>query len=330
MAEKKVRMADIAQKLGVSIVSVSKAMAGKDGVSEETRKKIMETAREMGYVAPGSSRADGGSSGNIGILVADRFFSDNAFYSNLYRTVLMKSNSAGYSALLEIVSPEDERSCVMPAIIQAKKVDGLIFMGELGRNYMHAAVQSGLPYVLLDFYDEEFGGDSIISDSVNGSYRLTSHLLQTGRNRIAFVGSVFATSSIMDRYLGYVKALVRAGHSIRQDWRLEDRDETGRFVSIKLPSDMPQAFVCSCDEVAFNLTEQLKREGYVVPRDVAVTGYDDYRFSQISAPPLTTYRVNVEGMGTAVISLLLRKMRSKRTIRGNTVISGEFIRRKST
>ena len=69
--------------------------------------------------------------------------------------------------------------------------------------------------------------DCVLSDNTSGSYMLTEHLIATGRKSIGFVGSVQSTSSIMDRYLGYVKAMLRAGLPIRDDWRLEDRDDRG-------------------------------------------------------------------------------------------------------
>ena len=81
---KAVRMADIAKRLGISTVSVSKGLAGKDGVSEAMRAKILATAEEMGYQPPARTHAPAGGE-SIGILVADRFFNENAFYSNLYR-----------------------------------------------------------------------------------------------------------------------------------------------------------------------------------------------------------------------------------------------------
>ncbi|MGN1025203.1 MAG: LacI family DNA-binding transcriptional regulator [Faecousia sp.] len=327
--EKKVRMADIAQRLGISIVSVSKGLAGKDGVSPEMRAKIIATAQEMGYVLPQAKEEEKKLLGNIGILVADRFVADNAFYPNLYRQVLVRCNEAGFSAMLEIVSPEAERGCVLPAMIQGKKVDGLIFMGELNRGYLRMVMQAGLPYMLLDFYDDALDADSVTSDNVTGGYRLTSHLLQTGRRDIAFVGSIFATSSIMDRYLGYYKALIRAGITPQKEWRLEDRDGDGMFIPLELPEHMPQAFVCNCDEVGYNLVELLKRKGYRVPQDVAVTGYDDYQFAQICDPQLTTYRVDVEGMGRMVVAQLIRKINGKRVTGGN-VVRGTFVKRQST
>ena len=326
----KIRMADIAEKLGISIVSVSKALSGKDGVSEETRMRILSTAKQMGYVSPSDKRKKEKRSGNIGIIVADRFFSDNAFYSNLFRTMLIKSTAAGYPALLEIVSSDDERSCNLPRMLLEKKVDGLVFMGEISRTYYRAATHSGIPAVMLDFFDDSIGENSVISDNVSGAYRLTRHLLDTGRRNIGFVGNICYTSSIMDRYLGYVKALRLAGITPRDDWQINDRDLEGRYIPLKLPEEMPEAFVCNCDEVAYNLVEKLKREGYDVPRRVAVTGYDDYMFSQVCDPPLTTYRVDVESMASSVVVTLIRKIRGKSTLNNNIVIKGCFVRRKST
>lgn len=328
--EKKIRMADIAERLNISVVSVSKGLAGKEGVSEEMREKIVAVAAEMGYVTPESKRQVDTPAGNIGVLVADRFFADNAFYPNLYRQVLVRCNEAGYSVVLEIVSHESESDCTIPAMIQKKKVDGVIFMGELHRDYLKAIMQLKLPYIFLDFYGEDLPADSVVSDNVTGGFQLTTHLLERGKTEIGFVGSIFATSSIMDRYLGYTKALLKAGIKPRDEWRLEDRDAFGEFIPLELPEHMPQAFVCNCDEVAYNMVALLKREGYRVPEDIAVTGYDDYRFSQICDPQLTTYRVNIEDMGRLAASRILRKINKKRIIVCNNEVRGTLIERNST
>ena len=331
--EKKIRMADIAEELGISVVSVSKALAGKDGVSEEMREKILELAKEMGYVPLRSKPQKENitvESGNIGILVADRFFADSTFYSNLHRQLLMKCNDIGFSALLEIVSDEAERNCTLPAMVAGAKVDGIIFMGEISREYLKKVTLSGLPYMLLDFYDEALDADGVTSDNVTGGYCLTKHIIEKGRKEIGFVGSIHATSSIMDRFLGYTKALLRAGEHVNMEWVLEDRDEKGNFLPIQLPDRMPQAFICSCDEVAYNLVETLKKAGYRVPEDVAVAGYDDFRYAQICAPQLTTYRVNVEEMGRMAVNQMVYRIRGKHIARGNIVVKGKFVQRQST
>ncbi len=330
--DKKVRMADIGKRLGVSVVSVSKALSGKDGVSEQTRERIIETAREMGYV-PLRNRerpVEQSSSGNIGILVADQFFADNTFYSNLYRNLVNRCSECGYSTLLELVSPEAETRRSLPVMIQRKKVDGLIFMGEIDRDYLRMVSGCGLPYVLLDFYDEDLEVCSVTSDNVTGGYRLTKHLLDTGRDRIAFVGSVLSTSSIMDRFLGYCKALYRAEIPLRADWIIEDRQGVTAFIPLTLPEDMPQAFVCNCDETALRLIDVLAKAGYRVPEDIAVAGYDDYHQERPGVPPLTTYRVNTKKMGRIAVDQLICQINDEGAVAENIVVSGRVIRRRST
>ena len=329
---KQVRMADIAEKLGVSIVSVSKALAGKEGVGEEMRAKILETAKELGYQAPAAkaAKARAGEGKIIGVVVADHFFNENTFYSNLYRALLQRSAPQGISVAMEIVSPQAEYACTMPTFLVNRKVDGLIFMGEINRRYLSTAAQSGLPFLLLDFYDDAIAADCVLSDNVSGEYQLTEHLLKTGRRKIAFVGSVCSTSSIMDRYLGYTKALLRAGIEPRADWRIEDRDENGIFIPLQLPAEMPEAFVCSCDEVAYNLVETLRRAGYRVPQDVVVAGYDDFRYSTICNPPLSSYRVDVDAMAAAAVAQMSRKMAHKPAIAPTIMVPGALVLREST
>lgn len=330
--DKKVRMADIAEQLGISVVSVSKALSGKEGVSDETRAKVLELARQMDYV-PLRSKENVVSqvhSGNIGILMADLFFEDNTFYSNMYRQLVKCCNENGYSVMLELVTAEAEANRIVPAMIQGRKVDGLIFMGEFRQEYILAVIQCKLPHILLDSYHEDLEADSITSDNVTGGYRLTKHLLQSGRTKIGFVGSILSTSSIMDRFLGYSKALLQAGIEVRMDWVLEDRIGKTSPIVPKLPEDMPEAFVCSCDDTAYTVVELLKRRGYRIPADVAVAGYDDYHIAQFCSPQLTTYRVNAQDMARHAVAQLIRRIKKKPITHGNMVVCGEVVLREST
>ena len=307
---KPVRMADIAEKLDISVVSVSKALSGKPGVSEEMRAKIVALAKQLGYEGT-KIHSELAGTGNIGVLVSDRFFAENAFYSSLYRALVLKSGNEGFTCMAEIVTPEAEQGAVLPALVAGRKVDGIIFMGNLDPAYLSNVEASGLPYLMLDFQLPGRACDCVISDNMDGGFALTEHLLRLGRRQIGFVGSIRATSSIMDRYLGYQKALRLAGLTPREEWLLEDRDADGAFLPIRLPENLPEAFLCSCDEVAYNLVTALRQSGRRVPEDVAVCGYDDFRFATLCQPPLTTYRVNAEQMASAVVGWLARKIRQE-------------------
>lgn len=323
-------MADIAEKLGISIVSVSKGLSGKDGVSEEMRAKIIATAKELGYEPPAQRTAAQERTQNIGILVADYFFEDSAFYSGLYRALVKQLTALGYSCMMELVSLESEQACILPNLVTQNKVDALIFMGELEHNYLKAIIDCGLPHVLLDFYDSGLDSDYVVGNNISGSYVLTKHLLETGRKRVGFVGSITATSSIMNRYLGYCRALLQAGIEPNPAWRIEDRGADNKLGLLTLPETMPEAFVCNNDEVAFRMVECLNQAGYSVPEDVAVAGYDDYRYSTMCRPQLTTYHVNIEGMAAAAVDCIQRKLSNQPSMGPVHIVSGTFIKRDST
>jgi LacI family transcriptional regulator len=327
---KNITMHDIALELDVSTVTVSKALSGKEGVSEEVREKIKMKAEEMGYRYNSLAKAmKEGSSYNVGILVAEHFFSSNAFYSDLYKKTVMELNKTSYSGILEIVSEEDEQMGNMPNIVINNKVDGIIIMGQVSKNYIDRIDETGIPYIFLDFYDEHSSIGSVVSDNTYGSYLLTNYLVSMGHKEIAFIGNISATSSILDRYLGYYKSLLLNKIELTKEWIISDRDEGGRYIDIELPVKMPTAFVCNCDEVAYNVVNKLKEKGYRIPEDVSVVGFDDYIYSTICNPQLTTFRVDMEAMGEIAVDAISKKMNDLDYTMGRKVVSGKLIIRDS-
>ncbi|MDY5558395.1 MAG: LacI family DNA-binding transcriptional regulator [Candidatus Heritagella sp.] len=329
--KKNVRMADIAEKLGTSTVTVSNALAGRPGVGDHLRQKILATAREMEYT-PRVHTTPGGKTGAgvIAVLVSGRFSLENTFYSQLYRSFSMACSQKGFSTTLTVLSREEEREARLPKAAGEAEADGLLMLGQMDARFLRAAAGGGKPCLLLDFYGEELDLPCVLSDNQTGGYRLTRHLLQNGCCQIGFVGSILATTSIMDRYLGCCKALLSAGISPRPEWLLPDRDENGNLIPLSLPEKLPQAFVCSCDEVAGTLIQALQQRGLRVPRDIRIAGYDDYRFARLCTPPLTSYRVDIDGMAGRAASLLIRRIRGKPVAAGQTVVPGALVIRDST
>ena len=305
---KDVTMRDIARKLNLSAVSVSKAISGKEGVSDSVRDLILTTAAEMGYKY---TSAPGGKSAhyNVGVLVAQTFISDSAFYSKLFQNIAIEFGKTGHSCTLEILSHRDEKDGTLPMSVTEGQLDGVIALGPLTEPCMKSILSLDIPCVFTDNYAPDDNLDSVVSDNVYGSHMLTNYLIKKGHKKIAFVGTVNATNSIMDRYLGYLKGLMQNGMSVRDDYILPDRDENGYIQDIKIPEDMPDAFVCNCDEVAYHLLRQLTDKGLNVPDDVSVVGFDDYIFATISKPPLTTFKVNMEEMSKSAVSLMIDKIK---------------------
>lgn len=335
MTKKSVTMSDIAKEMGVSTVTVSKALGDRDGVSAELRERIKRKATEMGYrIHAGVHGAKDGLTYNIGIIVAKHFISDaSSFYWIVYRYIVELLQKQNYYGMLEVVGDkgfgeEDE----IPNSVLDKKVDGIIVLGQLSERYIDKLMaRSGdLPFVFLDFYGSREDTDAVLSDSFYGSYMLTSHLIENGHRRIGFLGSIGSTGSIQDRYLGYYKALLENRIPLRTEWIISDRsNESDIYPEFKLPADMPTAFVCNCDEAAYKLVNQLKNMGVSVPDDVSVVGYDNHIYSTICTPRLTTIDVNSHVMSAEAVEIILHKIRDAGYRRGRTLVTGKLIRRES-
>ena len=327
---KSVTMRDIADALDVSAVTVSKALADKEGVSDEVKLKIKKKAQEMGYRYNLSSKFTKESlKYNIGIIVSEQFFEDNSFYASLYRELMMKLSNTNYCGILEIISKESERICKVPNIFENNKVDGIILMGQLEDNYVKNIATLDVPYMLLDFYREIDPVGAIVTDNTIGCYKLTNYLISMGHRDIAFVGNIHSTTSIIDRYLGMIKSLLEHNRPINSYWLIADRDESGSFIDLKLPDKMPTAFVCNCDEIAFLLIKKLKSIGYKIPEDLSVVGFDDYIYATICDPKLTTYRVDLKEMAEATVYSLINKIQNPDYILSKKIIAGDIVIRDS-
>jgi LacI family transcriptional regulator len=326
---KSVTMGDVAKELGVSTVSVSKALTGKDGVSDAVRKMIIKKADEMGYRYTGSKKENTAERHNIGIFVSERFITKDAYYSRLYEKTMMLMSEQKQMGMLEIIRRETEKEVQPPALISSNQIEGAIVLGQMSKEYLRMLKGYKIPFLFMDFYDEDIIEDSVISDSVFGSDILTNYLINKGHKKIAFVGSIGSTSSIMDRYIGYYRAMLKAGLAIKEEWRIEDRSEEGDKIELNLPSDFPTAFVCNSDSAAFDLVKRLQKDGYCVPEDISVVAFDNFIYAEMSSPKITTYGVDTDALANTAIRIILGKIADPEYSVGRVLVPGSLIERKS-
>ena len=257
---KKVKLEDIAEKVGVSIVTVSNALKGKKGVGEELREKISRTAKEMGYQSAPREKKNGVSY-IIGVVVAERYVKEfPSFYMDIYQRIAGEAVKKGHLTVLEVVTPEKENLDRPFEPFLEKKTAGLLLIGELKKEYIQAIrANYDIPVVCVDYYDVYEDMDYIITDGFGGMTQMTEFLLEQGHRDLMFVGTPTATKNITDRYLGYCKALEKAGIKKAQAQVLPDRDfVNGDYrIDIELPERLPEAFVCNCDKTAAILIEKL-------------------------------------------------------------------------
>jgi len=329
--KRNVTMRDIAEKLNVSSVTVSKALNDKEGVSEELRERIKEVAEAMGYRinAAAKSMRDGHSY-NVGVIIPERFAGmAQSFYLQMYQYISMALERYNYSGIMHLLTSEDEENNRLPKIYYEKKVDGFIVLGQTHKGYLKAIKNANLPIVFLDFYDEFDDVDSVITDNFFGAYELTNYLIRQGHQEIGFIGNLYSTSSIQDRFLGYYKSLLEHNLKIDENNIVDDRDEKGAYIEIDLPRKLPSAFVCNCDQVAHNLIRKLKEEGFNVPEDCSVVGFDNDIYATITEPNLTTVEVDVEEMANTAVRFIVEKLKDPTVNYGRVSVKGNIIYRDS-
>ncbi len=328
----RVRLSDIAKKMNVSIVTVSKALADKDGVSDELRREIKELAAAMGYRKKShlGLRCGEHATGNIGIIIPEHFFErSTSFYWTLYNALSRELLANGFYAIMEQLSDKDESDLIMPRVVQDKKVDGIILLGQTSSSYAHYFARRHKHFIFLDFYTGEEDTDAVVTDNFFSEYKMTRYLIAQGHRDIRFVGNFNATTSITDRFMGFMKAMLENGLPVSVDDIINDRNQKGLYEAIQLPQHMPTAFVCNCDETAVRLIEVLRKNGYEVPRDISVVGFDNFVSSGTSVPALTTVGIAPDALARAAVELLLKKISGQPYTHGQTVISGNLIIRDS-
>lgn len=329
MAKKNITISDIARACGTSSVTVSKALGGKSGVGDALREKIRAAAEEMGYIPTKQSAPR--ACGNVGVLIHEKFINLNgSFYWALYNNILQRLKSMNISCIQENITLEEERSCRLPNMVAGGKTDGIISLGQLREEYVSALKKHNPAIVLLDYYIPDAEIDSVITNGYVGGYKLTKHLISKGHTEIGYVGTRTATTSIFDRYMGYMKAMIESGLPVDDSWTIRDREPDGaQFDSIEFPEKLPTAFVCNCDETAFTVIRSLKARGLSVPEDISVVGYDNFLISEISDPPITTIDVDAKYMAELAVNTLFGRLESPAMPARQLVIDGRLVEKGS-
>ncbi len=320
-------MKDIADELNITVMSVSKALSGKEGVSSELRARIISKAEELGYKK--GSQAKETKSKNIGILVAERSLNANATFMSIQQSLITQLSKLDYYGLTEIIPEETEHLLLEPKLLKDKKIDGFIILGQMKKEYLDFLKASNLPKVLMtfEFADETDGG--IVCDNIYFGYTLTQYLYDKGYKKIGFVGNPLFDATVMDRYLGYHKAVLLNNQKSNPDYIIEDVSRDGEEQGLFIPEDVPDAFICNDCRVAYKLIHQLEGMEFDVPEDIAVAAFDDGIYADFGIPKLTTFSVDYDEMARMAAESILSKIQYPSIRLGKKIILGKVIERES-
>ena len=265
----------------------------------------------------------------VGVVIPEKFMNPNgSFYWALYNDIVKIFMQHGYYCIIEIITEEDEQKLVMPKLINDGTASALISLGQLSYDYVVELRRNVPAMILLDYYIHGLDIDSVTTDGYSGGYELTSYLIGMGHRDIGYIGTVKATSSIFDRYMGYMKAMIDAGLDVNKQWTLDDRDNRD-FIRIAFPDKLPTAFVCNCDEAAYLTIKQLEEKGIRVPEDISVVGYDNYLISEVTKPAITTIDVDSRRMADKSVKLLISRIEDPCRASSMLKINGALIEKES-
>ncbi|WP_095013093.1 LacI family DNA-binding transcriptional regulator [Tsuneonella mangrovi] len=310
MGRGRVTSIDVAEAAGVSQSTVSRALAGSPAITPETRMRVEQAARDLGYhIDARAARLRSGRTGTLAIVVVGRSGYDptrvSAFHYALLGSTCAAAADRGYQSLVSFQSEDEHYSWNFVASGQA---DGLVVMGTSVNRAAWADLEEAGPQGPCVFWGAPFDdGRWVRAENRAGARIAVERLLAAGYRRIAFVGTVDAIHpQFAERYAGYRDALVAAGLEPAEPYRADgdDRVEAGRRAAADLLAqrDRPDGIFAANDALALGVLEQLGRDGIIVPDDVGVVGFDGLAAGEHAHPPLTTIEPDFAEAGRVLVA----------------------------
>jgi len=327
-----VRLRDIAEQIGVSVNTVSRALTGKPDVNPETRARIAALAAQLGYTPNFLARSLlRGRSHTIGLVVTD---CTDPFYATLIRAAEHALSQGGFGLLLATSNESSGKEKQALDMLRERRVDGLLFTPvDVGAPHVREALASDLPIVLLSRRPAGHPGPFIGIDNQAGAVLLIRHLLDLGHRRIAHVTRSDRASSAGERLAGYRAALEAAGiaPSDALVHQAEPNVAGGRGAAEWLMAldPRPTAVFTYNDAQAVGLILAAQAAGLRVPQDLSVAGFDDIELSSLIQPRLTTVAQPIEEIGSRGARMVIGMIQGKPSTRP-VVLTPVLVAREST
>lgn len=332
---KNVTLREVANEAGVSMMSVSKALNNKEGLSKETRKRILEVASRLGYRQNQvASSLRTGETRTIGVVLSD---SAESVVARILRGIQDEARINNYSIITTNTDkqPELEYEAILSLI--EKRIDGIILVAP--KCYTEERINwikgFGIATVIAMRHGEngENAADAVLNDNFNGGYEIVIHLLNKGCRRLAFLRLKNSLSS-RERCKGCESAL----REFKLDWNdftsleVEPSVEAGMEAAKKLLKQpvRPDAIVCGCDTVAIGVIEVLHAAKVKIPKEVCVTGYDGIEFCAYLKTPLTTMVQPFYEIGTNSVQVLLDRINYPNSPMREIILKSKLVAREST
>lgn len=307
----RITMAQVAREAHVSLMTVSRVINDKEGVSPATRERVQAVIEQLGYRPSDIARGlVTKRTGTLGLVMPDVA---NLFFAEVARGAEHVAYDAGYNIFLCNTGEDIQRELEMLQSLEEKRVDGIVLCSSrLEEAVLEEAVASHPAVVLLSRKIESNDVGSVVINDLVGGRMATEHLLQAGHRAIGFLAGPPISESGRARAESYRATLTTAGVTFNPDWTCHCIPTVvgGRERARELLTANPEltALFCHNDLIAIGALQACADLGRAVPADVAVVGYDDIPMAALVSPSLTTCRVPRYEMGAQAMQLLLAKI----------------------
>ncbi len=332
---------EVARRAGVSLGTVSNVLNRPQAVAPQTRQRVLDAIKELGYVRNDSARhLRAGRSRTVAIVVLDV---SNPFFTDVVRGAEEAVEQAGGMLVVCNSGEDPARESHHLDLLEEQRVRGLLITPVSGGQHpqLERLIERGIPVVLVDRGSGQPNRCSVAVDDVLGGRLAALHLAELGHRRITFVGGPFAITQVAERHAGAAAALAESGSGFELQV-VETRSlsatagrEAAEGICALPAAQRPTAIFCANDLLALGVLQGLTTGGLRVPQDIALVGYDDIDFAATAAVPLTSVRQPRELLGRTAANLLLEEADHQRKAGGrhghrHVVFQPDLVIRQST
>jgi LacI family transcriptional regulator len=312
---REVTIYDIAESLGLSAATVSRALKDHPAIHEKTKGRVRRKADEMGYRFNAfASNLRRKKTNTLGVIVPRL---NSTFMSSVLAGMERVASEAGYNLLIAQSLESTQKEAANVVTMFNSRVDGLLVsLAYDTTDYLHfdKFISRGIPVLFFDRVPEQ-AGNRVVIDNFGAGRDVTRHLIENGCRRIFHVTGNLKRNVYLERYEGYLCALKEAGLPFTDEMLIvQDLSEaSGKSVAthIHQSTDKPDGVFIANDLCAVSFIKTIKELGYRVPQDIAVVGFNNDPVSQFIEPQLTTVCYSGEQVGETALRELLS------TLKGN-------------
>ena len=327
----KISIKKISELSGYSPATVSNALNNKKGVNRETSEQIFKIAQEYGYLNETKIK-------NIKVVTyrdSGKVFSDSPFFSALLVGVENASRQSGYETTIFNLyrnSPDYEER--VNQILNDTSSAILLVGTELNEQNAKAFQKTSVPLVLLDCWFENLSFNAVLMNNIDSVSQAVNYLVEHGHSQIGYLKGDVRIQNFQCRQNGYERALQDNALTSRSQYIVEvptTMDEVFATVDsfLQTKPELPTAFFADNDMIALGAMKAFQKNGYRIPEDISIIGFDDISFCSVFTPALTTVRVFKQEMGQLAVQRLITLMKTNTKTKVKMQICNELIERDS-